>query len=156
MRFLASLSVAVFLATTANLAAQEMVSPANAIDIAEALRDLGYRAQLKKDSVGDPMISSKAAGLNFSVFYYGCDDGDQCQSVQLSVMFDKEGVDSLPDLNDWNKRKRYAKAHFNDDGNIVLRYDINMSGEGISRASFNEVFDLWERLLNDFKDHIGW
>ncbi len=45
----------------------------------------GYgTAELSKDSVGDPMISGRMAGINYVIFFYGCNDaGKECSSLQF-------------------------------------------------------------------------
>ncbi len=154
-RALAIASLSLILAAPVAMA-QEMISPKNVLDVAEVVRDLGYKAKVEKDSVGDPMISSKAAGLNYAIFFYSCEDGASCQSIQLSASFTLNESSARPDLNEWNKINRYAKAHEAEDGDILLKYDINMWGAGISRDAFVESLNVWERQLNDFKIHIDW
>lgn len=156
MKLLLTIATCLSLALPVPALAAEMISPRNAIDIAEMIREKGYKAVLKKDSVGDPMISTRASGLNYIILFYSCDDGNNCGSVQLSVAFTLDGNTARPDLNEWNRQKRYAKAYFDQDGDIVLRYDINMWGEGVSRDSFDESLNVWERLLDEFKEYIDW
>ncbi len=156
MKWAVSLITGFLLISAPALQAQEMISPKNAIDIAEAIRDLGYRAKLEKDSVGDPMISSNAAGLNYAVFFYSCNDGSGCQSIQLSASFTLNESSDKPDLNEWNRINRYVKAHWAEDGDIVVKFDINMWGPGISTDAFVESLNVWERQLDDFKKHIDW
>lgn len=138
--------------------AQEMINPTDALDIAVAIRDLGYKATLEKDSVGDPIIRSKAAGINFSILFYDCTDNRDCESLQFSAGFNLADGTSTQSMNEWNRAKRYGKAHIDDENDPFLRYDFNFggAGAGISMTTFEENFEIWESLLNDFKEHIDW
>jgi hypothetical protein len=151
-RILMAAAFAMGLATP--VAAQEMINASNALDVVGAVRDLGYRAVLEKDSVDDPMISSKASGLNFVILFYGCTDHQNCQSIQLSTSFTLS--EPLPDdaMNRWNSENRYGRAYLDDENDPILRYEINMTGAGISREVFDDNIDIWESLLSDFKEHI--
>jgi len=142
------------LGNTAN--AQEMINASDALDIVIAVRDLGYRATLEKDSVDDPMISSKASGLNFVVHFYGCTDHRDCQSIELTAGFSVEEASSTEAMNKWNAEIRYGRAYLDAENNPTIRYEINMAGAGISKDVFNSNFDIWETLLSDFKEHINY
>ncbi len=149
---LPAIALAIFMTGAAS--AEENVRSTDPVGMAVTLRDLGYRATLEKDSVGDPMIVSKAAGLNFIILFYDCTDGQDCRSIQFSSSFTLNDSLSQTALNQWNLEKRYAKAHINDEGEIYLKYDVNMDGGGLSTANFGDTFDIWESLLADFKAHI--
>ncbi len=137
---------------------QENINPTNPLNIASAIRDLGYKALLEKDSEGDPVVRSKIDGTNFSIFFYDCINGADCESLQFSAGFNLTDGSNLAAMNDWNRRKRYGKAHLDDDNDPFLRYDFNLggSGAGISNVTFEENFLTWEILIRDFKAHINW
>jgi len=136
--------------------AQDLMSSKYPIDIAEALRELGYKAKVEKDSYNDPMITSAMNGVNFVVLFYGCKDNRDCQSIQYSASFTLDTETERPDLNEWNKINRYTKAHVADDNDIVLKMDVNMAGDGISTGAFNSSFRHWKDLLAEFLEHIHW
>ncbi len=124
--------------------------------IAGLLKDIGYRAELTKDDTGDPKIESAAAGVNFSIYFYGCTDGKACSSIQFSSGFDLDSALNMSSVNDWNTRKRYGKVYIDDEGDPYLEMDINLAGGGITEDSFRDSLDSWERLLSDFQEHIDW
>ena len=111
--------------------------------ISGALQNLGYRAVLKKDNDGDPMISSAAAGYKFDIFFYNCDDHTACRTVRLVARFHKEGGIKLEQANDWNKGHLFSKVYLNDKNDPRFVTDIRI-GEGIPVSVFNthvRIFD---------------
>jgi len=147
-------ALALSVATATSVAAQDMIKATDPLGMAIALRDLGYKATLDKDTLGDPMIVSKAQGLNFVILFYDCTDNADCRSIQYSSSFTlTDGIDPNT-LNAWNLDKRYAKTYINDEGEIYLKYDVNLDGGGIQLETFKDNFDIWDSLLGEFKDHI--
>lgn len=145
---------ALLTALSTPVGAQELINANDALTILEAVRDLGYRAVLERDTVDDPMITSKAAGLNFVILFYGCKDHLNCTSIQFSSSFTlTDGTDAKA-MNAWNVENRYGRAYMDKDGDAIIRYEFNMVGDGISMEVFNDNFEIWESLLNDFKAHI--
>ena len=133
-----------------------MINASDALDVALAVRELGYKAILEKDSVGDPMISSKMSGLNFVILFYGCTDHLNCQSLQFSSSFDLTEGSSAAAMNEWNVANRYGRAYVDEDNDPIIRYEFNMRGAGISTEVFEDNFAIWDSLPSDFKDHIEW
>lgn len=147
----------VFMISVGNLAHAENLTADNPESIAAAIRDMGYRAEMTTDSKGKPKIASSAEGVNFSIYFYGCDEKNLgCDSIQLQAGFDFNK--GLPDsvATDWNSRKRYAKAAMTKDGDPIIRFDVNLDKDGVSRSNFEDTFKIWSLLLVQFKQHIGW
>lgn len=151
-RTLIAAALIIGLGSTAN--AQEMISASKALEIVVAIRDMGYRALLEKDSFGDPMITSKASGLNYIIVFHECTDNKDCRSIQLSASFTLLEPTTADVMNEWNNTKRYGRAYLDEDNDPTISFDINMSGAGISKEAFNNSLDIWESLLSDFKGHI--
>jgi hypothetical protein len=123
--------------------------------LSELIREEGYKATIESDSNGNPVIRSAADGLNFSIYFYSCRNGQDCKSVQFSSGFRMRDPLSVAAVNDWNGRKRYTRAWRDDDGNAFLRMDLNLIG-GVSEQSFRESVKVWTILLRDYVKHIGW
>lgn len=145
----------------APVAAAEPAGPANIMasdpaGIADALQSFGYKAVLDKDGNGDPKILSGAAGSNFSIYFYGCAEGKDCSSIQISAGFDLTNGTTADVMNDWNSKKRYGKAYVDQDGDPWIEMDINLEYGGITAETFRDNLDLWERLVADFKTQINW
>jgi hypothetical protein len=152
---LKALSLLLALAITSPALAAPVVAE-NPQAIADLLNDLGYRAKLTKDGVGDPKIESAAAGVNFAIYFYGCTDGKGCTSIQFAQGFDMDSAMNMSLVNDWNAKQRYGEVYLDVEGDPFLEMDINLAGGGISEDGFRDSLDSWERLLADFQQHIDW
>jgi Putative bacterial sensory transduction regulator len=127
-----------------------LICASNPATVVSALQEAGYKAKLAKDDGGDPMISSSAAGYDFDIFFYGCKENKQCDSLQMRVSFGKDGANT-PDLaNKWNKGKRFSQAYIDDKGRFVTDYDVSTIG-GLTKVNFADVIDWWSVSLGNLK-----
>lgn len=127
---------------------------ARADDIAEVLREMGYRAEVGKDNVGDPMIRTSFAGATTTVFFYGC-SGANCESVQFTSGFILQDDVDENHLNGWNRHKRYLKSYIDGEGDPIAEYDI-VVGDGLPTSVVRESIENWDKLLGEFQDYIGY
>ncbi|HUD91041.1 YbjN domain-containing protein [Sphingobium sp.] len=134
--------------------AADMVCAANPQSIVAALQKAGYTAELTKDSLGDPMINSAAAGYTFSVLFYDCTDHLKCESLQLQASFDPNEKVTTDYVNKWNTGKRFVRAAVNDKHEMDLRYDVATIG-GLNSVNFRDVLDWWTSLLGDYSNFAG-
>jgi len=124
--------------------------------IAGIFRDLGYRTELTKDNVGDPLIRIGVSGFNASVFFYGCDDaGQSCKWLQFYSRFNTNDPVPISSANEWNRTHLFGEMTILDDGDPALNYFMTLDG-GITRANFEDVVGWWEVTISDFADHIDW
>jgi hypothetical protein len=123
--------------------------------IANLMQQAGYRAVLTTDNVGDPKIESSAAGADFSIYFYGCENGANCLSLQYTSGYDLPNGASLGLINDWNGTKRFGFAYLDNENDPFLNYDVNMS-YGVSEQNFLDSLSLWDTILADFHAHIDW
>jgi hypothetical protein len=131
------------------------VDASDPASMTEILKSFGYRAELSKDSGGDPKISSSSGGASFSVFFYGCTDGKKCDAIAFSSAFDLDAGSNAELMNGWNQNKRYTKAYLDDEQDPVIDMDIYLGDGGVSIDNFRFWVDTWERAVGDFKDHIN-
>lgn len=151
MNFLRGATVA---ALAGGVAAAQSVFPESG-DVARVLQAEGYAAKIEVDDQGDPVIRSSSQGVNWSVYFYGCEQGRNCSSVQFSAGFNlNEGI-SLERLNEWSRSKRYLYTYANDDMDPLVKMDVNMEG-GVSETSFKASLSIWNSLLGQYLKHIGW
>ncbi len=132
-----------------------MVDASSPDAIAALLQQAGYRAAVTVDNIGDPKIESSAAGVDFSIYFYGCDNARNCQSVQLSSGYDLEQGTSFQSMNDWNSTQRFGFAYLDSESDPFVNYDINMA-YGLSQENFMDSLAIWEAVLSDFQAHIDW
>lgn len=122
--------------------------------VVAALQAAGYKAQLGKDQVGDPKIDSSASGYNFSVYFYGCKDGKACASLRFATSFEDDGTNTPELANKWNKVKRFAQMSAQDNGSLLVAYDVTTTG-GLSKANFADVVDWWQVMLSEVRKFFG-
>lgn len=139
----------------APLSAGGLVDASNPQAVADLLQQAGYRAAVGVDNVGDPKIDSSAAAVDFSIYFYGCENARNCQSVQFSSGYDLEKGTSFQAMNDWNAAQRFGYAYLDSDSDPFVSMDVNMAF-GISPDNFRDSLALWEQVLSDFHTHIDW
>ena len=124
--------------------------------IMEFLKLEGISARLTEDDYGDPNIKNRYYDTNFSIYFYGCSDGKNCSSVQFYSGYKTEGSYTQEQANEWNQRKRFAKAYVSSKGSARIEMDIYMGDGGISEDDFSEMFSIWTRRVSDFEEDIDW
>ncbi|WP_051333814.1 YbjN domain-containing protein [Mesorhizobium sp. WSM3224] len=120
--------------------------PAAILDIAKGFGS----ARMGKDDNGDPMISGRIEGVKYVVYFYGCEDHENCKSLQFSTGY----TDPLTaeQANAWNRKYRWVKAYSGDGSNF--RMDVSFAG-GITRANLEEQFSNWDSMAGNIKDFVN-
>ncbi len=148
---LAALAASFLFAGTAHA---QMVSAQNPQTIVSALQSAGYRAELDKDTTGDPMIRSSSGGSAFYVFFYRCTRNTDCRTVQFYAGF-ADARPSLSQMNEWNSKNYFGRAYIRDNGSARLEMDIDLDDGGVSRAVFGNNLEFWVVLMGRFKSFVG-
>ena len=130
------------------------VTPTQPAQMQALLLEEGYRAKLGVDDVGDPMITSATAGYDFDIMFYDCTDHADCGSIQFYLGLSEPDQGSVENMNQWNSENRYARAYLDEEGDAILRMDVTMPGEGVSREVFMENLGLWESLMSSFVEYV--
>ncbi|AQR73255.1 YbjN domain-containing protein [Sphingomonas sp. LM7] len=122
-----------------------------------AMEKAGLEPKLTKDGDGDPMIESDESSYHFDVYFYGCADHKNCDSLRFEVLFEK-APENTPELaNKWNRQKRFLQAYARDDGQFAVAYDLATIG-GLNAANFADVIEWWNSQLSElgefFKQEI--
>lgn len=123
--------------------------------IAAAIRELGYRASLDADNVGDPMIRSSAGGTDFLLYFFGCEDARDCTLLLFKAGYELGESVGIEQVNAWNESTLLGRAYVDEAGNAWLEMPLNMDG-GISRRNFDDAFDWWEITMHRFEEHVGY
>ena len=141
------------LATPAAFAAEKLITAQEPNAILEVSKGYG-RATLSKDSHGDPWIEGKMDGLVYSVFFYGCKNGTNCENIQFETGWGKDAKNvSLDELNEWNRKKLFATSLINKKGLIRLRMDVLMRF-GVTEKNLDACFDAWRSLMKEFHSTV--
>jgi hypothetical protein len=123
-------------------------------EMADVIRDAGYKAEVKMDSNNEPYIDSKASGLNFWVYLYRCDgDPQKCLRIQFQSSFStkQEHQDKAVQ---WNVDKVVGRA-YNIKDSTYFDYVIDTDG-GVSSTNLVRNVELWDTLMGEFTRYIGW
>jgi hypothetical protein len=134
--------------------AAAMISPTKPAQLQAVLLEEGYRAKLGVDDVGDPMITSATAGYDFDIMFYDCTDNADCKSIQFYIGLSDPDNGTPEELNGWNSENRYARAYLDEEGDAILRMDVAMPSEGVSKEVFLENLSLWESLMSGFVEYV--
>ncbi|WP_137177610.1 YbjN domain-containing protein [Roseomonas sp. AR75] len=122
--------------------------------IAQILQAQGFQAAVSRNPRGDPMIRSAAEGINFVIYFLGCRENANCQSIQYAVTFRMGKPPTLEALNEFNRSRTLGEATLNNSGQPRLTYFMTLEG-GVSEANFRHAFQLWRNVLRAFVSHIG-
>lgn len=133
----------------------QTISSTDARSIANAMQDLGYRAVIGVDNVGDPKITSSSNGVNFSMFFYGCRNNAKCRDIQFSAGFDVDDPLTALKMNQWNYEKVAGTASIDDEGDPWIRMLVP-GATYMSEADFNRIMVRWDDALAEFMDYVDW
>ena len=133
----------------------QMVRAQDPGTIVRALQDSGYTAQLGTDKVGDPMITSGVGGTTFQIFFYNCTDNRECATVTFHSGYDLRDPVTLDRINEWNRSKRFGRAHLDGEDDPILEMDVDLDDGGLSTLLFIDNIEFWSSVLGDFERFIG-
>jgi len=119
--------------------------------ITEFFRGFGT-SRLGQDDVGDPQVTGRMDGIGYVVYFYGCDAGKNCKSIQIRAGWTDSSV-TIDEVNAWNLEKRFSKAYLDADGDPVVEMSINMAG-GLTAENFNDTIDWWRVMATTFRDEV--
>ena len=107
-------------------------------------------ARMEKDDNGDPMISGRVEGVKYLIYFYGCEDHENCKSLQFSTGY----TDPLTaeQANAWNAKYRWVKAYSGDGSNFKM--DVSFAG-GITKANLEEQFSNWNAMAANIKSFLS-
>lgn len=116
--------------------------------VLRAMTDAGLTAKLGVDRQGDPSIEGEGAGYKFDVFFYGCENKKQCDSLQFQVSFSASPELDTEFANKWNVSKRFLQAGVRENGVLAFSYDLTTVG-GVSADNFDDVLVWWQVMLDE-------
>lgn len=117
------------------------------------LEQAGYSAALDEDGVGDPLILTAAAGLDYRIYFYDCTD-DGCESLQFHIGLDLADGATADVVNDFNRGYRYARSFLDEENDPFLLMDVEMA-HADHAAQFATHLGVWEELLGAFTTAMG-
>jgi hypothetical protein len=125
-----------------------MVCASDPASVMRAMDKAGLKPELTADNTGDPLIESGAAAYHFDIYFYGCENHRNCDSLRIEVDFTK-APENTPELaNRWNAKHRFLQAAVPASGQMVFAYDVATIG-GVSDRNFADILDWWTSTLDD-------
>jgi hypothetical protein len=121
--------------------------------VAAVLRDKGYAAQISKDSTGDPQIRSGAEGVSFTIYFYGCQQGPRCASIEFSSAYHVEAGMKLADVNGWNLKNRYGRSYIDSVNDPHMEMDLSLEHGGTTEA-IGAAIETWDSVLASFQHMV--
>ncbi len=109
-------------------------------------------ARLSEDRVGDPMIKGRIEGLKYTLYFYLCEENENCKDIHFVAYWTETDV-TLSDVNRWNQDYRFGRAYIDTDGDPVLTYFVNLNG-GVSFENLDDTFDWWRVMLTSFDEEV--
>jgi len=113
--------------------------------VANALRDAGYKAELKTNAKGEPYIESSANGSSFTIEFYNCTGLVDCTSYQFASWYKPEPLFTPAFANEWNLTKRFLKVAVDKDGNLNEYMDFTATGK-TTFANFADIVDWYQTM----------
>jgi hypothetical protein len=123
--------------------------------IVAALEARGFKVELSKDKDGDPQIESTDDDEPFSLRFYGCKKGSDCDSIDFISGWDLADGTTSDVIEAWNEDRLWGRAFLDSDDDPWIDFAVNLKG-GVTVENFNDTVSWWWSILHDFEDHIGW
>jgi len=125
-------------------AALDVMSPQQ---VAQAVMEAGYRAQIEKREDGDYVIRSMASGYKCNIFCYSLGGNpERVASLQFHCAFG-DLKPSMDKVNAWNRQKRFVKVYVDSDGDAGFEMDVSL--RGVSTAYVKNCMERWDAIIGD-------
>ncbi|MEM1163567.1 MAG: YbjN domain-containing protein [Pseudomonadota bacterium] len=158
----AGLSLAIASGSSA-IADEASIVPADPWEIIHVARALGP-AEVKRDAFNDPQIvgnvperEGEAPGLNYTIEFYGCDLGRDCETILFVARIAKPAwAKDAPQADlftDWNGEKLIGRARLDELNQAVLEHPVPMRA-GLPKETLLQTFELWQIALREFAEHV--
>lgn len=134
--------------------AQSLIDATDPDALLAFLDGLGYPVELGVDDYGDPVIFGSASQSEFTLFFYGCTNGEDCTALQFSHIWDLPDV-SLEKVNEWNVDMLWGQAYLIEEGGIGFSFVFNVEA-GVTEANLESTIATWNGALTAFEEFIGW
>lgn len=155
MRIVSALTALGVAAFSLPATAQDIVDSLNERAFVNVLQDFGYKAELEYLDDGEPVIRSATSGTDFSVYFYDCDRGTNCKSIQFFVAYDMPSGMTTEQVNNWNKNWRFGKVYLDEENDPFMEMDVNLAF-GVTSKNLEDTVDWWEVVVKDFEEYIEW
>lgn len=152
-KLLAAMAAGILAPAAANAATT--VSAIKPDSVAEALKNLGYTAELAKDASGDPLINTEIGGWQAALLFYECNakTHDGCQSLQFVANFTPEKKFTAEDALRFNRNTRFASVSLGKEDSVMMTWDM-VTGKGIDFEVFSNSVDMFRSAMDSLGSEV--
>lgn len=138
-------AIAIVVTGAARASAEDtLLDLSSAEQVAAALRDVGYKAELKKNDDGSTYVLSAANGSGFTIDMTNC-KALKCNGLSFQSYYDPEPVLTLAFANQWNNDNRFLKVSINAKGQLREWFDVDTFGK-LTKANFADLIDWYQTM----------
>ncbi len=124
--------------------------------VADYLRQIGYRPDLTTDQTGDPRIVIGFAGMQGSIWFNDCDEqGRQCESIRMQVGLLTDHKLSLQQVNEFNASWRFATLSLDEESDPLLNHDLWLAKPGIPAGVVGRTVQQFEAVAATLRDMVN-
>lgn len=131
------------------------VSAVKPDSVAEALKNLGYTAEMARDANGDPLINADIGGWQAALMFYECNQKthDGCQSLQFVANFTPEKKFTADDAVKFMRNTRFASVSVDGDQSVMMTWDV-VTGKGIDLEVFSNAVDMFRSAMDSLGTQV--
>ena len=122
--------------------------------IISTLENNGFSVDMTTDGDGDPLIESTDDNEPFSIHFYGCTNGKDCEYINFEEGWDLPNGTTPDVIEKWNEDRVWGRAYLDSENDPWVDMSVNLKG-GISAENFDDSVSWWWSVIRDFEDHIG-
>jgi hypothetical protein len=122
-------------------------------EVAAALKNAGYPADISADRSGDPLIRSSTGKLLFDIYFYQCGTELRCASIAFLAPFRRKNA-SQAVVAAWNRDRRFGRAYMDAHGIAWIAMDVETS-HGMTTEALGANIDRWIGVMNAFDADVG-
>ncbi len=125
----------------------------SASEVRTAIKDLKLEFKEEKDDEGKTVfIISDKSKVDTVIYQYG-GEGDAGTSLGIRTVFSTEEEVSLAPINAYNRDERFAKAYVDEEGDIVLEDDLDVSA-GTEKSVVSKFIGNFIESIPDFVEQV--
>lgn len=116
----------------------------------------GFAPEMINKKSEAPSFRMSVNGTNSLVLFMDCDDAKtNCKTIQFYAGYSISDVFETDRINQWNRKKRFARAYVDDSGDPVIEMDVDLDFNGLPRENIVESFAIWKSLVSSFGKFVN-